>query len=139
MPYLNPLTLSWDGIANDTANGVLVTLTFAIPEGMEVGEYPITVTYSEGDVYNADLDNVALKIEDGSINVIDIIYGDVNDDGVINGKDLTLIRRQITGGFELPVFVEAAADVNLDGVINGKDLTLIRRFITGGFGVELGK
>lgn len=75
----------------------------------------------------------------GEIEMDPILYGDTNGDEVINGKDLTLIRRHISGGFVLENFREEAADVNCDGIINGKDLTLIRRYISGGFDVTLGK
>jgi len=138
VPYLNPLVLSWDGESNDTSNGTLVTLTFAIPTDMPIGDYPIEITYKDNDIFDADLNNVVVEIENGQIVVKDFLYGDVNGDSVINGKDLTLIRRYITGGFELVKFNAEAADVNLDNSINGKDLTLIRRYISGGFGVELG-
>ena len=52
---------------------------------------------------------------------------------MINGKDVTLIRRYITGGYDVEVILEAA-DINGDGVINGKDITLLRRLIVGGYG-----
>lgn len=72
-------------------------------------------------------------------NADSVLYGDYNDDGAINGKDLTLIRRYLSGGFDVSTCNSAAADVNLDGDINGKDLTLIRRYLSGGFDVVLGQ
>lgn len=139
VPYMNPLVLSWDGTVDDYNSGTLVTMTFIIPEGIEAGEYPITITYDADDIYNGDFNDVAISVKQGAIQVTDIIYGDVNDDGKINGKDLTMIRRAISGGFTLDVYVEEAADVNRDGKVNGKDLTLIRRYISGGFDVILGQ
>ena len=88
---------------------------------------------------NGNLNDVAITVENGQITVTDIVYGDYNNDGKINGKDLTLIRRYISGGFDLSGYDAAAADVNLDGKVNGKDLTLIRRFISGGFDITLGQ
>ena len=137
VPYLNPIRLSWDGLTDDTTNGVLVTLTFSIPDGTEVGEYPVTITYDSDDIYNEDFNDVPIKVIDGKISVINVTYGDINGDGKINGKDITLLRRHITGGFDLSSFDQEAADVNHDGKINGKDITLIWRYITGGFGVVL--
>lgn len=137
VPYLNPIRLSWDGLTDDTTNGVLVTLTFSIPDGTEVGEYPVTITYDSDDIYNEDFNDVPIKVIDGKISIINVTYGDINGDGKINGKDITLLRRHITGGFDLSSFDQEAADVNHDGKINGKDITLIRRYITGGFGVVL--
>lgn len=69
----------------------------------------------------------------------DVAYGDVNGDGRINGKDLTMIRRAISGGFDLSGYNEEVADVNNDGKVNGKDLTLIRKYISVGFDVVLGQ
>ena len=65
------------------------------------------------------------------------LYGDANGDGVINGIDVTLIRRAIVGGYDLQGYDETAADVNHDGVVNGMDVTLIRRYLSGGYGVKL--
>lgn len=137
VPYLNPIRLSWDGLTDDTTNGVLVTLTFSIPDGTEVGDYPVTISYSSDDIYDENFNDVPIKVVNGKINIINVTYGDTNGDGRINGKDITLLRRYITGGFDLSSFDQEAADVNHDGKINGKDITLIRRYITGGFGVVL--
>ena len=62
--------------------------------------------------------------------------GDVNGDGRINGTDVTLLRRYITGGYGVSIN-ELAADINGDGRINGTDVTLLRRYITGGYGVVI--
>lgn len=62
--------------------------------------------------------------------------GDVNDDGDIDVADVILIRKYITGGYEVEI-IEDAADVNNDGDIDVADVILIRKYITGGYGVEL--
>ena len=64
------------------------------------------------------------------------IPGDVNGDGIVNLKDVTLIRRFIAGGWNVKVN-ETAADVNGDHTVNLKDVTLIRRYIAGGWNVTL--
>lgn len=66
----------------------------------------------------------------------DFMPGDVNGDNRINGTDVALIRRYITGGYGVEIDVRAA-DVNNDGRVNGTDVALIRRYIAGGYGVEL--
>ena len=66
----------------------------------------------------------------------DILFGDVNNDGEINLKDVVLIRRYIVGGWDVDIN-EAAADVNHDEAINLKDVVMIRRYIVGGWDVEL--
>ena len=57
-----------------------------------------------------------------------IIWGDVDGNGVVNGADLLLLRRFFSGH---DVTVAPGADVNGDGVINGADLLLLRRFFAG--------
>jgi len=138
------LRFVWDGQDNDYSNGTLVTLTFEIPEDIEIGKYPITITYdTEGGIFTFVDDNipeyVTVAIIEGYVNVVSYTYGDANDDGKINTIDLALIRRAISGGYTVTGYIPEAADVNLDGKVNTIDLALIRRFISGGYGVTLGK
>lgn len=64
------------------------------------------------------------------------LYGDANGDGIVNGKDITLMRRFFAGGYNVAV-EESLCDVNGDEAINGKDLTLIRRYLVGGYEASL--
>ena len=62
--------------------------------------------------------------------------GDVNGDGIVDAKDVNMIRRHIAGGYNVTINTYAA-DVNADGNIDAKDVNLIRRYIAGGYDVEL--
>ena len=64
------------------------------------------------------------------------IAGDLNGDGKVNLKDVTILRRYIAGGWGIELD-ETTADLNGDGKINLKDVTLLRRFIAGGWDVTL--
>ncbi|MBR5372797.1 MAG: leucine-rich repeat protein [Oscillospiraceae bacterium] len=64
------------------------------------------------------------------------VKGDMNGDGAVNLKDVTILRRYIAGGWTV-VLDETAADINGDGKVNLKDVTLLRRYIAGGWDVEL--
>jgi hypothetical protein len=66
----------------------------------------------------------------------DVWYGDVNDDGKIDAKDVTMLRRHLAGGWKVNIN-EEKADLNQDDEINAKDVTMLRRFLAGGWGVEL--
>lgn len=132
----NPLKLLWDGVDNDCSNGDILYLTFTVAEGAEEGGYNISATYDAGDIYNGDMDDVEFAIVEGKVTVKNSTPGDVNDDGIVNGKDVTLIRRHVLTGYDQTIN-EDAADVNNDGIINGKDVTLVRRAIIGGYDVEL--
>ena len=66
----------------------------------------------------------------------EIKYGDADGDGVINTKDVTILRRHLTG-WSVNINL-ANADVNADGTVNAKDVTILRRFLAGGWGIVLG-
>ena len=63
--------------------------------------------------------------------------GDVNSDGSIDLKDVTVLRRHLAGGWNVTIS-EANSDVNKDGSIDLKDVTILRRYLAGGWGVTLG-
>ena len=63
--------------------------------------------------------------------------GDVNQDGVINLKDVTLLRRILSEGDESASIDSKIMDVNEDGVVNLKDITYLRRYLAGGWNIEL--
>lgn len=142
LDYTEPASLTsgcafnWDSLdAVVTEDGTLLTLTFTVSEDAAPNEVlDVDISYRSGDIYNGDLEDVEFEIVNGTVTVIDYIPGDVNSDKVVNGKDVTLIRRY-NAGHEVSIR-EDAADVNDDNVINGKDVTLIRRF-NAGFDVTL--
>ena len=64
-----------------------------------------------------------------------IRYGDINDDGKINNRDLGLLQQYLSS---FPVTVNlAACDVTNDGRVNNRDLGLFQQYLSG-FPVELG-
>lgn len=135
--FTNPSKFSWDSENEEaTADGVILKLTFQVSErAVYYSQLGVNVSYRAGDVYS-DADDLVLDIVNGTVTVIDYIPGDLFEDGVINTKDVRIIRQLINGHCSVEV-KEAAADVNADGVINTKDTRLIRRYINGGYGVVL--
>lgn len=127
---------NWDSLDTEvTEDGVLLTLVFETSsEAVANEELNVEVTYRSGDIYNINLDSVELDIVNGCIMIINYLPGDINGDKVVNGKDVTLLRRY-NAGYNVTIN-EDAADVNDDNVINGKDVTLIRRY-NAGYPVEL--
>jgi len=68
-----------------------------------------------------------------SVFAADFIQGDINEDGVVNGTDLTYLTTFLDLGFSpYPVFNMEAADVNFDGLINRDDYTVLRSFLIEG-------
>jgi len=65
-----------------------------------------------------------------------LLLGDVNNDGVVNAKDIVFLRKYITGGYDIKIYMEAS-DTNMDGIVNAKDIIYLRKYVTGGYDVEL--
>lgn len=131
--FTNPSKFLWDSLSGEvSADDTILILKFRVSEDAEENaNLNVNVSYQSGDIYNEDMEEVNFQTVNGCVTVINYIPGDVNDDGIINGKDVTLVRRHVVGGYEQTI-VEEAADVNADGRINGMDVTLIRRHIVDG-------
>ena len=133
---LNPYILSWgDDTATEdnTYNGEIVVLHFQIKEGAEEGVYPVTVSYDAGepDIYNSAFEAVYFNLDQGSVTVQNVLIGDVNGDGKVNGIDRTFLARHIAqwSGYSASDIVYAAADVDANGKVNGIDRTVLARYI----------
>ena len=136
--FANPSRFLWDSESGEAnGDGTILTLTFDVSASApEDANLSIELSSNAGDFYDEDMETVNLQLVNGTITIIDYLPGDVNEDGIVNGKDVTLVRRHIVGGYDQTIN-ERAANVNGDGTINGKDVTAIRRYIVGGYNIEL--
>ena len=113
------------------AAGNVLTLTFTVDENAEAGEYPVTVICRQ--CYNNEEEPLLVKVENSMITVIDVLIGDVNGDGVIDGRDLIRLRKYLanldeeTG--ESTAEITAGADCTGDGIIDGRDLIRLRKYL----------
>ena len=91
-----------------------------------------TITYagSEGQWNKIEIGEGNEPLEENEVQV-DILLGDVNGDGKVNGTDTNLIFRHVSGTTELSGNQLKAADVNGDGKVNGTDTNLVFRFVSG--------
>ena len=135
-------------VASDKAsykNGILLKLVFETPEKVndgsgykpiEVGDkFEINVTYSNSK--KSMLSSPTNKAFDiltfgGSINVVDHLPGDVNNDGIVNLIDAIAIARYLSN-YNDDNFYSCFSDLNLDGGTNIDDLTRLLQFIVGGY------
>ncbi len=134
-----PYTVLWEDAlthTNHTATGTLVTYTFRVSENAEAGTTPVTLTYDEHSTYNVDLQSVACAITNANVTVVTRTPGDSNGDGVLDLKDVVLMRRFLAGGWDVTVETDNM-DVNGDGTVSLKDSTLLSRFLAGGWNVTL--
>lgn len=77
----NPFTLPFDGIEEDKTNGVIAYLYFDTLS--KVGDYNISVTYSDGDIVNGDLIPINVDTSNGKVSVVN----KTDQDGSEENKD----------------------------------------------------
>ena len=131
---VNPYVLQWMNAGNATGNGCFVMLTFKVLDDAAEGDVSIQITYDEA--YNETLDDVAFTFTNPTVTIRDYTPGDINDDGVVNGKDGIILSQYLAEwGTEINL---DAADVNGDGVVNGKDSIILSQYLAA-WDVELGK
>ena len=130
-PYTNPQRLSLASpTTNLTYNGVFATLTFTVSEDAADNYVAkVNVSYDENNVFDFDLNNLPLNVQNGQVNVYHGIPGDINGDRVVNNKDAVLLFRYVAGW---DIEVETAAlDINGDGSVNNKDAVTLFRYVAG--------
>lgn len=104
-------------------------MTFKAKDDAQEGTYPITMTYSEGNVINENGAQLPLHVEAGAITVFRYLIADVNNDLLIDSADVVMLARYLVGlETEINTY---GADVNEDGVINGRDLVKLARYMVG--------
>ena len=73
-------------------------------------------------------------------NIVDeamvIITGDLDGNGVLNSKDVTMLRRLYAGGWENDVYT-AAFDTDGNGIFEGRDVCRLKRYISEGWDVTI--
>ncbi len=125
----NPISIVWVDTVLMSEDGTIALLTFRIKDDAAIGETNITVSYNLEEVYGEDAESpVAFAMENGVVNVISYIPGDVNKDDVINNKDLALLLRFVSD-WDVEID-ELAADVNRDGIVNNVDLGILLRYLS---------
>ncbi len=75
-----------------------------------------------------------VEVSGGAVDVGDIqlwLYGDLNNDGKVNAKDVTQISKRAAGNITLSADAEEAADVTRDNKVNAKDVTALSRYSVG--------
>lgn len=90
---------------------------------------------ADGKVNEIDLEymtRIAMGI-DVTFPVTDYVwYGDTNEDGKVDVKDLTILRKYLEGTTDLSGQALKNADVNADGSVNETDKKLLTEFLAGG-------
>ena len=111
----NTVTLAASSLSGESSrDGTLATITFEV-----VAAKASTVRLSDVILTNSSGSSSVPEIENAEISEPPQLAGDVNEDGVVNIIDLTLVASNFGKQGQ------NAADVNADGVVNIIDLTLV--------------
>lgn len=121
----------WANSENVNDDGSMFTVNMTAAEDAEFGEYPLTISYEQEDTFNDNWTDVKLDIPNSVIRVGDIVYGDANQDGLINNKDVAYIACYLVDKVTLTEQGKAAADVNGDGRLDNKDVAKLARYLVG--------
>lgn len=65
---------AWDGLElapGDIKDGTVLYMNFRVLDNAKTGKYPITLTYTEGDIVDNNLKGISLPIVNGCITVVD--------------------------------------------------------------------
>ena len=128
---LSALSPNGDDISSGS---LLFTVTFKINEGIESGVInSVILDYSGAwDGIESKYQFHQFEVQQGSITVNNIIYGDVNGDTIVNPLDVTRLKRYFSGVDSSPNnFVAENANVNGDAVLNPLDVTRLIRYFSG--------
>jgi hypothetical protein len=120
---------------NTTANGVLVTLKLRVRAGFVASEQFVNVEVVS--CMNQSGSSVRHSVNNGRITVLnnEIIYGDVDGNGVIDDLDLLWFTQYLNGW---NVEIGQGADVNGDGIVDDLDLLILMQYLNG-WDVVLGR
>jgi len=131
------LSYEADGFNNIVSDGVLAVLEFTVSENATVGSFAdVSVAYEPGDIINIDFEDINVAVVSGGVEIIHFVYGDLNNDGLINKKDSLLLKMHLAN--HAVSIEEQAADVYADGIINKKDSLYLRQYLAG-YNINLGK
>lgn len=128
------VSLAYVNFDNVMVNDTIFTVTFKIKEGAAVGDSAVSlVCNSASFYYDGEMQDFTATVTSGKVTVKEkspVLLGDVNLDGTIDAKDLTVLARH-TAKIESLTDSRALAnaDINKDGSITAADLTKLARHV----------
>ena len=136
----------FDSGTDSCVDGVLCRLTFSASDNAPKGTYRVELQVEE--CYNEEEQSVSVSSGGGDLYVNFILYGDANNDEVVDGRDVIRLRKYLanynseTGKSTVDVFI--GGDANGDGSIDGRDVIRLRKYLanydstTGSSTIKLG-
>lgn len=121
----------WAADGDVAEDGILMTFTFSVADGVEPGNYK--VGFLVRTCGNYDEESVKLGVAAGNIEVIDCVYGDATGDGVVDGFDVIRLKKHLanydydTETSTVEIF--AGADATGDGIVDGFDVIRLKKYL----------
>ena len=130
---------NWSSSKNKYTTGSILKITLAIPDDAVAGA-TWTISLNVTELVNAQLQDVPYTVQNGIVRVrsgaASLLAGDVNENGIVDLKDVVTLQRYLAGGWNVTIH-ETNADVDKDGEISAKDDVLLQRYLAGGWDVTL--
>ena len=121
----------WVADEDVTDDGLLLTFTFTADDSVEPGNYQ--VSFNVRTCGNYDEESVTLGVVAANIEVIDYIYGDATEDGVVDGFDVIRLKKYLANyDYDTESSTTDAsqgADANGDGKIDGFDVIRLKKYL----------
>ena len=120
-----PYVLVFASAGNVDGDGTLAHLRFRIADGAPEESSAVSVSVEQ--CFDEDGLSPMLLTEGAAVTVRTVLFGDVSGDGLIDGRDLTLLLGYLADA-ETAINV-SFADVCPDGVVDGRDATLLMQYL----------
>ncbi|MBR5371618.1 MAG: carbohydrate binding domain-containing protein, partial [Oscillospiraceae bacterium] len=128
-------TTQYDHIGEATSSGGYVQISnpnYQIPEG---ASSPKLYVETDGTTGSFSIDEVigavaGTKVDGPSQPSVEYTLGDLNNDGAIDARDMTLAKR-VVGNANASAAAKLAADVNKDSKVDAEDIKWFQKFLTG--------
>ena len=112
------------GSTEISANGTLFKLKFDIPNSVAVEFVPINIIHAEMDELEG-----TIGITNGGINIQDLLWGDVSQNGDVSLYDASFVLKYLVGTETLDETQLIVADVTQDATISALDATAIAQYV----------
>ncbi len=123
--------LVWAPDEDVAEDGVLMTIVFNVSDTTQAGDYDITLNLNE--CYDSNEQDVEFVVMDGTLTVVDYVYGDANGDGKVDGKDVVRLKNYLAdydyNNDTSSVEIFGGADANGDGSVDGKDVIRLKKYL----------
>lgn len=113
-------------LAYNLQSGVTVEVSTTVPDGMQIFGLWVKgdeVFYRVSDAPDGEMLTLSVSVAD----LADYLWGDADQNGVVDGRDVTAIRRYLEG---LPTACHTgAADLDDSGSVDARDVEILRQYL----------